>query len=135
MTKGGLAMAKEIIVDVPGVVPYTVSCHAVKVGHTIYVAGQVGRDTQGNIVGKSDIRAQATQAFENLKAVLAAAGASLSDVVKLMTYIVDLKYYPELAEVRARYLKPRSCASTLVVVKGLGSADYLLEIEAIAVVD
>ena len=59
-------------------------------GRTIYVAGQIAMDKDGKVVGVGDLRAQTTQVFENVKAALAAAGATLSDVVKQNTYIVNL---------------------------------------------
>jgi 2-iminobutanoate/2-iminopropanoate deaminase len=57
---------------------------------TIFIAGQLARDRQGNVVGKGDMRAQIRQVGENLKAALAAAGASLNDLVKTTTYVTDI---------------------------------------------
>jgi len=108
--------------------------HAVKVGNTIYVSGQVALDRDGRLVGKGDIEAQAVQVFENLRAVLAAAGASLDDVVKLTTYATHFSYRPKITEVRSRYFQ-QVPASTFVVVTSLADPDLLVEIEAIAVTD
>jgi enamine deaminase RidA (YjgF/YER057c/UK114 family) len=114
--------------------------HAVSVtgGRTVYVAGQVAYNAQGEVVGKGDLRAQTRQAFENLRIALAAAGGSFKDLVKINTYVVG--YKPDqltiLREVRAEMLKDLTPpASMLVGVQGLVNPDLLIEIEAIAVVD
>jgi enamine deaminase RidA (YjgF/YER057c/UK114 family) len=66
----------------------------VKRGRLIYIAGQVSIDRSGKLVGPGDFRAQAEQTFENLKAALAASGATFDDVVKLNSYFVDIKQAP-----------------------------------------
>jgi len=105
-------------------------------GRTIYVSGQVAFDKDGNVVGKGDLRAQTTQVFENLKICLEAAGASFADVVKITTYVKG--YTPEqrmpITEIRNRYLVKPLPASTLVGVETLVHDDFLIEVEAIAVV-
>jgi len=72
--------------------------------------------------------------FDNLKAVLASAGATLDDVVKMTTYTTSLAYRPKIAEVRARYFKTYFPPNTFVVVASLATPEYLLEIEAVAAV-
>jgi enamine deaminase RidA (YjgF/YER057c/UK114 family) len=107
-------------------------------GRTIYVAGQIAMDKDGKVVGVGDLRAQTTQVFENVKAALAAAGATLSDVVKQNTYIVNLnaEALPVIREVRGQYFPAENPpASTLVGVTALAFADLLIEVEVIAVVD
>lgn len=105
---------------------------------TICLAGQVPADAEGKLVGGTDLAAQATQVMENIRTALAAAGASMADVVKITTYVVD--YRPEhraiISEVRARFFAGRAAppASTLVGVAALASPDWLIEIEAVAVV-
>lgn len=106
-------------------------------GRTIYVSGQGPSNERGEVVGKGDIKAQAQQTFENLKTALAAAGATFSDVVKMGIYVVGLKseYVPAIREVRAQFVNMASPpASTLVGVTALVGLDWLIEIEAIAVV-
>ena len=114
--------------------------HTVSVsgGRTVYIAGQVAYNAQGEVVGKGDLKAQTRQAFENLRLALAAAGGSFKDLVKINTYVVG--YKPDqlqvLREVRAEILKDLTPpASTLVGVQALVNPDLLIEIEAIAVVD
>jgi enamine deaminase RidA (YjgF/YER057c/UK114 family) len=114
--------------------------HTVSVsgGRTVYIAGQVAYNAQGEVVGKGDLKAQMRQAFENLRVALSAAGGSFKDLVKINTYVVGYKpdQLPILREVRAEMLKDLTPpASTLVGVQALVNPDLLIEIEAIAVVD
>ena len=109
--------------------------HVVRAGNTVYVAGQTAVDEQGQVVGKGDFTAQATQVFENLKKALSAAGADLSQMVKITVYLTDPRYREPLAEVRARYLGSALPASTLVTVDALATPELLVEIEAIAVTE
>jgi reactive intermediate/imine deaminase len=102
-------------------------------GRTVYVAGQVALDAAGAIVGQGDFRAQAQQVFENLRAALAAGGASFADVVKITIFVLDAANLPVLREVRDAYVNTeRPPASTAVQVSRLARAEFLLEIEAIA---
>ena len=99
----------------------------------VYIAGQLGLDKEGKPVG--DFRAQTTQAFENLKIALAAAGAGFEHVVKINNYLVDIAANIAIfREVRDRYLNTAAPpASTAVGVPGLARPGALFEIEAIAV--
>ena len=110
--------------------------HVVKAGNTIYIAGQVSQDEQGQLVGAGDFVAQANQVFENLGKALASAGASFRDLVKTNVYVTDPRYREQLRDVRNTYLDSATLpTSTLVVVAGLALPEYLLEIEAVAVVE
>ena len=108
--------------------------HVIKAGNTVYIAGQTAQDEHGQIVGRGDIVAQATQVFENLGKALAAAGASFADLVKITVYITDPRYREAMGEVRRKYLGSDLPTSTLVVVAGLAVPEFLIEIEAIAVI-
>lgn len=104
---------------------------------TIYIAGQVAMDSQGNLVGAGDLGAQTEQVMRNLGLALAAAGASFADVVKITTYVVD--YKPEMRAVIGKARTPffagrEPPASTLVGISALAAPGWLIEIEAIAVV-
>ena len=101
---------------------------------TIYISGQIAADKKGNVVGAGDMKAQAEQVFRNLEAALTAAGAKFSDVVKMNSYITDMSKIQAVRDVRARYLKDNTPASTFVQVAGLVRPELLLEIEVIAVV-
>jgi enamine deaminase RidA (YjgF/YER057c/UK114 family) len=97
----------------------------------VYIAGQLGRRLDGTIAG--DFRTQANQAFENLKAALAAVGATFADVVKLNNYLVDIKTnLPILREVRGKHLNTtQPPASTTIGVTALANPDGLYEVEAV----
>jgi len=110
--------------------------HVVEVlrGRTIYIAGQVALDQAGNVVGKRDFAAQANQVFENLKAALTAAGATFDNVVKVTTFVTDMTHLAALRNIRAKYYGKHAPASTLVQIQKLAHEDFVIEIEAIAVV-
>ena len=102
---------------------------------TVYLSGQIALDKSGNLVGGTDMKAQAEQVFKNLQAALAAAGATFKDVVKMNTYTTDMSQAPAIREVRTKYFGSATPpASTLVQVVHLARPELLLEIEAIAVV-
>lgn len=104
---------------------------------TIYVSGQTGRDAQEKISGAGDLDSQTRQALRNVGTALAAAGGTLGDVVALRLYIVG--YHPSQAETISAALRDffpaesRPC-STWVGIAALASPDFLIEIEATAVV-
>jgi reactive intermediate/imine deaminase len=107
----------------------------VRNGRLVYIAGQVATDPSGKLVGPGDFRAQAEQIFENLNAALAASGASFDNVVKLNSYFVDIKQAPVFREVRDKYINvTHPPVSTAVEVRRLVREEWLLEVEAIAVV-
>jgi enamine deaminase RidA (YjgF/YER057c/UK114 family) len=105
---------------------------------TIYTAGQVSIDERGALVGADDLAAQTAQAMRNVGLALAAAGASYADIVKITTYVVN--YKPEhraiIGKARAPFFASGTPpASTLVGVAALALSEWIVEIEAIAVVD
>jgi enamine deaminase RidA (YjgF/YER057c/UK114 family) len=119
-----------------GLPPVSGYSHAVAwQGRTVVVSGQVPLDAAGHLVGRDDPARQLDQVFANLAAALAAAGASMSDVVKLGVYLTDLADLAVFRQARDRHLGPSDPpASTLVQVSGLINADFRVEIDAIAVV-
>lgn len=126
-------------VNPPGILTPRGYTHVVSVsgGRTVYISGQISANAKGEVVGKGDIKAQTTQVFENLKVALAAAGAGPKDVVKINMFVVNLKAedLPAVREIRnAFFANLEPPASTLVGVTALAGPDWLLEIEAIAVV-
>jgi enamine deaminase RidA (YjgF/YER057c/UK114 family) len=108
-----------------------------KLGKMVFISGQVAMDAQGHLVGKSDLRAQTKQVFENLKTALAASGATFDDVVKITWYVKSYnpQLLPILRDVRDQYVKKEAPpTSTLVGVASLFQDDYLLEVDAVAVI-
>jgi len=105
---------------------------------TIYIAGQVSIDAHGVLVGAGDLAAQTAQAMRNVGLALSAAGVSYADIVKITTYVVD--YKPEHRAIiggarRPFFANGAPPASTLVGVTALALPGWLIEIEAVAVVD
>jgi enamine deaminase RidA (YjgF/YER057c/UK114 family) len=103
-------------------------------GRTVYIAGQVPLDAHGQLVGAGDFAAQVRQTFENLKAALAAGGASFSDVVQMTTYVTDMSQVDTYRNVRDEYMHGPMPSAALVEVKGLFRKDVMLEVSAVAVV-
>jgi enamine deaminase RidA (YjgF/YER057c/UK114 family) len=105
-------------------------------GRTIYISGQIALNAKGEVVGEADLGAQAMQAFENLKACLASVGATFENVVKMNTYIVNYTpaVRPALQAARERYLPAKNPpASTLIGVQALARPEFMIEVEAVAV--
>jgi len=106
-------------------------------GATVYISGQVPVDANGDLVGEGDFAAQARQVFSNLRLALRAVGGDFSNVARMTTYVVN--YTPELREAlgaaRSEAMGDARAASTLVGVQALAVPGYLIEVEAIAVVD
>ena len=103
-------------------------------GRLLYVSGQVAWDGTGNLVGKGDVRAQARQAFANLRGVLQAAGGDVQNLMKITTYITRIEDFPAVAEARSATFSGELPASTLIVVKALFHPDFLIEVEGVAAV-
>lgn len=101
----------------------------------IFISGQVARDRQGNVVGKGDMRAQIRQVGENVKAAVEAAGATLGDLVKTNTYVTDMEEFFKHVDIRMEYFGAALPTSTTVEVRKLAHPDFMVEVEAIAVVD
>jgi 2-iminobutanoate/2-iminopropanoate deaminase len=126
-------------INAPDLSPPPGYSHAVVVerGRTVYLSGAVALDKKGNVVGPGDFRAQATQAFANLGAVLKAAGATPASVVKINYYVVGLDHDKLIAlrEIRDTFIdREHPPASTLLGVQTLFRDDLMIEIEAVAVV-
>ncbi|MEE9147437.1 MAG: RidA family protein [Candidatus Tectomicrobia bacterium] len=103
-------------------------------GRTVFIAGQLARDRDGNVVGKGDMRAQIRQVGDNITAALAAAGATLDDLVKTTTYVTDIEEFFRHIDVRTAYFGALP-TSTTVEVRCLAQPDFLIEVDAIAVID
>ena len=107
----------------------------VEAGRQVHVSGQVALDARGQLVGKDDFAAQARQVYANLGHALAAAGSSMTNVFKVVTYVVD-PTPDKIAALRAIRATLHGSgpfpASTLVGVTALASPDWMLEIEVIA---
>jgi enamine deaminase RidA (YjgF/YER057c/UK114 family) len=103
----------------------------------VFVAGQEPQDERGNLVGPGDLAVQARQVFGNVGRALAAAGARPEQVTKITIFVVDYRreHLPAIEAGRQALLGDHKPADTLVGVEALSHPDYLIEVEAIAVID
>lgn len=109
---------------------------AVKVtgGQTIlYLSGQVAYDNNGNAAHAGDFRAQARAALQAVKDQVEAGGATMANIVKVNTYLTDIRHRAEYGPIREEFFGKKMPASTLVAVSALAQPEFLIEIEAIAV--
>jgi len=123
--------------DAPGTVkPFGIFSSAAwqPEGKVLHVSGQVAQDATGSVMGKGDIRAQTRQVLENIRTVLASAGGTMDDVARVTVYVTDMSGLAQIHEVRAQYFRRPYPASTLVEVRSLVKPEYLIEIDAVAVI-
>lgn len=108
---------------------------AVKVGNMVHVAGTTATDPEGNIVGVGDARAQAHQAFKNIKWALESVGASLNDVVRTRIFVTDISKWEEIGRIHGEYFKDIRPVTTMVEVTRLINPEMILEIEVEAILN
>jgi 2-iminobutanoate/2-iminopropanoate deaminase len=100
----------------------------------LFLAGQVAYDKDGGVLHRGDFRGQAREAFRAVKALVEAGGGRMDSIVKINTYVTDIRYRADLVPVREEFFGKKGPASTLVQVSALAHPDWLIEVEAIAVV-
>lgn len=121
----------------PGVFEPATYSQAIKVtgAQTIlFLAGQVAYDKDGGVLHRGDFKGQAREVFRSIKALVEAGGGRMESIVKITTYLTDVRYRPDLVGIREEFFGKKGPASTLIQVAALAHPDYLIEIEAIAVV-
>ena len=106
---------------------------AVKIGNTIEVTGTVAVDANNELVGKNDAYAQTRFIIEKIEAVLKRAGASLSDVVRTRMFVTDISRWEEYGRAHGEFFSTIKTCTSMIEVKGLIDPEYLIEIEATAV--
>jgi reactive intermediate/imine deaminase len=99
----------------------------------VFVSGQAPIAPDGSLVGAEDFETQVRQVFENLKAVLAEAGAALDAVVKLTVYLTDMNLLREYTRIKGAFFTGPQPASTAVGVTALARPEMMVEVEAVAV--
>ncbi|MBZ0292310.1 MAG: RidA family protein [Anaerolineae bacterium] len=107
---------------------------AVRLGNQVFVSGTTATDDNGQLVGGSDIHAQSVFIFQKIERALNSAGATLADVVRTRIFIVDESQWEGPVRAHAEFFETIRPANTLVVVKALIGPEYLVEIEADAVI-
>ncbi|MGO1538742.1 MAG: RidA family protein [Leucobacter sp.] len=109
-------------------------CQAVVAGGVVYLRGQIGQDLDTReSVGVGDVVAQTEQAMKNIKMLLDEAGSSLKDIVKVTVYIIDPRYREDVYRTMGTWLKGVYPVSTGIVVQALARPEWLVEIDATAV--
>ncbi len=109
-------------------------CQVVRAGNLVFVRGQVGSDFDGNLTGVGDAAAQTEQAMRNVKQLLEEAGSRLEDICRIQVYITDRAYREPVYRVIGKWLKGVYPVSTGLIVNGLARPEWVMEIEATAVI-
>jgi enamine deaminase RidA (YjgF/YER057c/UK114 family) len=104
-------------------------------GRMVFISGMTARRPDGSIAGIGDIEAQTRQVCENLKAAVEAAGGTMDDICRVDVYVRNMEHFDVIHKVRREYFKPPAPASTMVEICKMTSPDYLIEINAIAVLE
>jgi 2-iminobutanoate/2-iminopropanoate deaminase len=103
-------------------------------GRLVFIPGMTARRPDGSIAGIGDIEAQTRQVCENLKSAVETAGGTMEDICRVDVYVRNIEHFEQIHKVRREYFKPPAPASTMVEVTKMVSPDYLIEINAIAVI-
>ena len=114
--------------------PFSHYTDAVSVGDLLFVSGCVSVDASGAVVGVDDVEVQARQVFKNLGLILGAAGSSFADVAKMTTFLTNVEDRARINPVRQEFFGAARPASTLVEVSALVLPEFLIEVEAVAMV-
>jgi len=102
-------------------------------GKLVFISGMTARRADGTIAGIGDIEAQTRQVCENLKSAVEAAGGTMDDICRVDVYVRNMEHFEKIHQVRREYFGSPPPASTMVEVTKMTSPDYLIEINAIAV--
>ncbi len=103
-------------------------------GKVLHISGHVAQDPDGHTVGAGDIRAQTRQTLANIQAVLSSVGGEMSDIAKVTVFVTDMSTLADIHAVRSEFFDPPYPASTLVEVSRLVNPEWMIEIEAVAVI-
>jgi enamine deaminase RidA (YjgF/YER057c/UK114 family) len=123
------------ILDLKSVHPTRGYSHASRAGNLLFIAGQIAKDREGNLIGRGDIEAQARQVYRNLVAILNEAGGGLSHIVKMTTFLTHPAYIDGYRAARDEVFPAPPPPNTLVICQSLFSPEFLIEVEAIAALD
>ena len=103
-------------------------------GKMVFISGMTARRADGTIAGIGDIEAQTRQVCENLKSAVEAAGGTMDDICRVDVYVRNMEHFEKIHKVRREYFGSPPPASTMVEVTKMTSPEYLIEINAIAVI-
>lgn len=124
--------AERIRTDPDPFEPFCLS-QGFRVGDLIILSGQAAIAADGTIVGRDSFDAQAEQVFRNIDALLAKAGASLGDVIKVTIFLTDMRHFPKVIELRRKWFTAPYPADSIVEVRALALPELMIEIEATAI--
>ena len=124
-------MAQRTPINPAGIAPNPALSPGIRLGDLLFISGNIGTDSSGNLVGPGDCEAQSRQVMTNLRAIAEAAGATMKDVVKITCFLIDVSDYPAYAKVRSETWPSSPPASSTVMVAALVRPEYLVEVEAI----
>jgi enamine deaminase RidA (YjgF/YER057c/UK114 family) len=110
-------------------------CRAVKVGNHIEVSGTVASDENGNVVGRDDAYQQTIFILQKIEKALKEAGASLQNVVRTRMFVTDISRFNEYGKAHGEFFSSIKPCTSMIEVKGLVSPEYLIEIEATAIME
>jgi enamine deaminase RidA (YjgF/YER057c/UK114 family) len=99
----------------------------------LFLSGQVAYTADGGVACRGDFKGQARGAYEAIKALVESQGGTMANVIKITTYVTDMRYRVDLASLREEFLGKKGPASTLIEISALAHPDWMIEIEAIAV--
>jgi enamine deaminase RidA (YjgF/YER057c/UK114 family) len=110
-------------------------CQAVRAGNLVFLRGQIGQDLETReSVGVGDVVAQTERAMANIDLLLREAGSELAHICKIVVYLTDVRYREPVYQTMGRWLKGVFPASTGVIVSGLARPEWVVEIDATAVI-
>jgi enamine deaminase RidA (YjgF/YER057c/UK114 family) len=121
----------------PGVFDPATYSQGIKVSQAqtiLFLSGQVAYTPDGGVAFRGDFKAQARGAYEAIKALVESQGGTMASIVKITTYVTDMHYRVDLAPIREEFFGKKGPASTLVEISALAHPDWMIEIEAIAVI-
>ena len=104
-------------------------------GRLVFISGMTSRRPDGTIAGIGDIEAQTRHVCENIKAAVETAGGTMDDICRVDVYVRNMEHFDTIHKVRREYFKPPAPASTMVEISKMTSPEYLIEINAIAVLN
>lgn len=113
--------------------PYYSNAVRSEAGPLLWISGQVALDKEGKLVGEGDLRAQAVQVLENIKAILEDSFATMDDIVKVTVYVTDIRAFNDIADIREKYFPQNGPSSVICEVSALAWPEFMIEIEAVAV--
>ena len=124
-------MPERTPINPAGINPNPALSPGIRSGDFLFVSGNVGVDSSGNLVGPGDCEAQSRQVMANIRTIVEAGGGSMQDVVKITCFLTDVNNYPGYGKVRSETWPTSPPASSTVIVAGLVRPEYLVEVEAV----